>query len=52
MSWFESVRAIEELEDAPLDAVLIADLERSAVCRTTTPIRFDADVQGLRKYGA
>src|SRR5512137_985373 len=40
MSWFESIRTIEELEDAPLDATLIAGLERSAVGRTATPIRF------------
>ncbi len=40
MSWFEALQVIEELEDAPLDAALIADLERSALGRTTTPIRF------------
>lgn len=40
MSWFESLGSIEELEDAPLDAALIADLERSALGRATTPIRF------------
>ena len=40
MSWFESIRAIEELEDASLDATLIEDLERSAAVRAATPIRF------------
>jgi lipoyl synthase len=40
MSWFESLRVIEELEDAPLDAALIADLERDAAGRAVTPIRF------------
>jgi lipoyl synthase len=40
MNWFASLRAIEELEDARLDAALIADLQRSATGRATTPIRF------------
>ena len=40
MSWLESLRTIEELEDAPLDAELIGDLQRRGVGRATTPIRF------------
>ena len=40
MSWFESLSAIEDLEDAPLDAALVAELERNAACRAVTPIRF------------
>ena len=40
MSWFEALKTIEELEDAPLDAGLIADLERVAAARVAKPIRF------------
>jgi lipoyl synthase len=40
MSWIESLRAIEELESAPLDAALIADLERRGADRAPTLIRF------------
>jgi lipoyl synthase len=40
MSWFEALKTIEELEDAPLDAGLIADLERVAAGNVAKPIRF------------
>jgi lipoyl synthase len=40
MSWFEALQAIEELEDAPLDAELVAEFERRAVRATGRPIRF------------
>ena len=30
MSWFDRVSALEALEDAPLDARLVAELERAA----------------------
>jgi len=40
MSWFESLQSIEELEDAPLDATLIAELERAGAAGAARPIRF------------
>lgn len=40
MSWFDSLRGIEELEDAPLDAPLIGELERAASVARARPIRF------------
>ena len=40
MSWVEALRGIEELEDASLDAGLIADLERAASGGGMRPIRF------------
>jgi uncharacterized radical SAM superfamily protein len=40
MSWFEALQAIEDLEDAPLDAGLVAELERAAAATTGRPIRF------------
>jgi hypothetical protein len=40
MSWLERIAAVEELEDAPLDAALIADFERSKEAVAGRPIRF------------
>ena len=40
MSWLEKLRAIEALEDAPLDAALVAELERHAAQSAGRPIRF------------
>ncbi len=40
MSWIDKVRDIEELEDAPLDAGLVATFEKNANLATTRPIRF------------
>ena len=40
MSWLERLRAIEALEDAPLDAALVAELERHAAQAAGRPIRF------------
>ncbi len=39
MSWLERLAAVEELEDAPLDAALIADFERASPS-AARPIRF------------
>jgi len=40
MSWFDTLKTIEELEDAPLDRGLIAELERAAPAALARPIRF------------
>lgn len=40
MSWFDAIAAVEELEDAPLDAALIADFERGADSVLGREIRF------------
>ncbi len=40
MDWLSRVAAIEELEDAPIDADLVAEFERHARSATTRPIRF------------
>jgi hypothetical protein len=40
MPWLEKLQAIDELEDAPLDAALVAELERAAGQRPLPPIRF------------
>jgi len=40
MNWLETLRTIEELEDAPLDTALIDDLQRRAGGRAVNPIRF------------
>ncbi len=40
MSWLERQRMIEELEDAPLDAALVAELERASRALEARPIRF------------
>ncbi|HWA39484.1 MAG TPA: radical SAM protein [Burkholderiales bacterium] len=40
MSWLEKLQAIEALEDAPLDAALVAELERHAAQAAARPIRF------------
>jgi uncharacterized radical SAM superfamily protein len=40
MSWLERLAAVEELEDAPLDAALIAGFERSAPQVVARSIRF------------
>ncbi len=40
MSWYESLRRIEELEDAVLDPQFVNELERAAAPRDPTPIRF------------
>ena len=40
MSWLERLRMIEELEDAPLDAALVAELERASRALEARPIRF------------
>jgi len=40
MNWLESVQVLEELEDANLDAALIAQFEQAAVDRPVAPIRF------------
>ncbi|NJD32589.1 MAG: radical SAM protein [Gammaproteobacteria bacterium] len=40
MSWHESLGRIEDLEDAPLDARLVAEFERSASDTSARPIRF------------
>ncbi len=40
MGWLEQVAAVEALEDAPLDAALIAAFERAAPGSARRPIRF------------
>ena len=40
MSWLERLGAVEALEDAPLDAALVARLERAAAGAPPRPIRF------------
>ncbi len=40
MNWLESVQVLEELEDANLDAALIAQFEQAAATRPVAPIRF------------
>jgi hypothetical protein len=40
MSWLERLGGIEELEDAPLDAALVAEFERAADVVCDRPIRF------------
>ena len=40
MSWLEQLRQIEELENAPLDATLVAELERTHRRWNERPIRF------------
>jgi hypothetical protein len=40
VSWLEAARALEALEDAPLDAALVARLERAAPSVAGRPIRF------------
>ncbi len=40
MGWHDRISAIEELEDAELDAALIADMERAASVAPARPIRF------------
>ena len=40
MSWLEQLRQIEELEEAPLDAALIAELERTHRRWRDRPVRF------------
>jgi hypothetical protein len=40
MNWLESVEALEELEDADLDATLIAHFEQAAANRPVAPVRF------------
>lgn len=40
MSWIDRLTAIDELEDAPLDAAFVAECERSAAAVAQRPIRF------------
>ena len=40
VSWFDRLMMIEELEDAPLDAALIAELERCGAAIAARPVRF------------
>jgi uncharacterized radical SAM superfamily protein len=40
MSWLNDLQAIEELEDATLDATLIAEFETAAAASIARPIRF------------
>ena len=40
MGWFERITEIEELEDAALDSVLVAEFERSKAAVGVRPIRF------------
>ena len=40
MGWLEALRAVEALEDAPLDAALVAELERAAPSVIGREIRF------------
>ncbi len=40
MSWLDAIGGIEELEDAPLDAGLVAQFERHARADAMRPIRF------------
>ncbi|HET7365184.1 MAG TPA: radical SAM protein [Burkholderiales bacterium] len=58
MSWLERLRTVEELEDAMLDASLVAEFERSAARVIERPIRFSTptfkaysscDMQGCGK---
>lgn len=58
MTWLSRLAAIEALEDAPLDAALLAELEQSAHSALGRPIRFSTptfksfsscDVQGCGK---
>ena len=58
MSWLEKLAAVEALEDAPLDAALVAQMERGAAATTAREIRFSTptfkaysscDVEGCGK---
>lgn len=58
MSWLERIAAVEALEDAPLDAALVAQMERAAVGTAPREIRFSTptfksytscDVEGCGK---
>jgi len=58
MSWLERARAVDALEDAPLDAALVAEMERAAAATATREIRFSTptfkaysscDIQGCGK---
>ena len=58
MNWLEKLKSIEELEDAMLDAELLADCERSQACVAEREIRFSTptfkaysgcDVEGCGK---
>ena len=58
MSWFEKLGAVEALEDAPLDAALVAELERAGARAASREIRFSTptfksysscDVEGCGK---
>jgi uncharacterized radical SAM superfamily protein len=58
VSWLEKLRAVEALEDAPLDAALVAEMERGAAWMAGRPIRFSTptfkaysscDVEGCGK---
>ncbi len=58
MSWLERLVAVEELEDASLDAALVAEFERSSARVAARPIRFSTptfkaysscDMQGCGK---
>lgn len=40
MSWLERLMMIEDLEEAPLDAALVAELERAGAAAAARPIRF------------
>ncbi len=40
MSWLEKLMAIEELDEAPLDAELVAQLERAGAGVVSRPVRF------------
>ena len=40
MNWLDSVQVLEELEDADLDATLIAQFEQAAATRPVAPVRF------------
>ena len=58
MSWLECLASVEALEDAPLDAALVAEMERSAAGTAAREIRFSTptfksytscDVEGCGK---
>jgi len=58
MSWLEKLAAVEALEDAPLDAALVAQMERGAAATAAREIRFSTpsfkaysscDVEGCGK---
>ena len=58
MSWFEKLGAVEALEDAPFDAALVAELERTGAQAASRAIRFSTptfksysscDVEGCGK---